>query len=41
MLRLSQVAIDFPEIEEIEINPLLVYEKGRSAVALDSRLIRK
>ncbi|MEN6571606.1 MAG: acetate--CoA ligase family protein [Anaerolineaceae bacterium] len=41
MLRLSQIALDFPEIDEIEINPLLVYEKGHGALALDSRLIRK
>ena len=41
LLRLSQISLDFPQIDEIEINPLLVYEKGRGAVALDSRLIRK
>ncbi len=41
LLRLSQIAVDFPEIDEIEINPLLVYEKGSGAVALDSRLIRR
>ena len=41
MLRLSQIAMDFPEIDEIEINPLIVYEEGKGALALDSRLIRK
>lgn len=41
LLRLSQVAVDFPEIEEMEINPLLVLEEGQGAVALDCRMIRK
>jgi acetyltransferase len=40
LLRLSQLATDFPEIEGIDINPLKVLKKG--AVALDARiLIRK
>ncbi len=37
ILRLSQLAVDFEEIEEIEINPLLVLEQG--ALALDGRVI--
>jgi acetate---CoA ligase (ADP-forming) len=41
ILRLSQIAIDFPEIEELEINPLLVLEKGQGVVALDARAILK
>ncbi len=39
ILRLSQLALDFEEIEEIEINPLLVLEKG--CLALDGRVILK
>lgn len=39
LLRLSQLVCDFPEIEEIEINPLLVMPKGEGALALDSRII--
>lgn len=37
ILKLSQIAIDYEEIEEIEINPLLVLEKG--VLALDGRAI--
>ncbi len=36
---LSQLALDFPEIEEIEINPLVVYADGEGALALDSRTV--
>ncbi len=41
ILRLAQLSVDFPEIEEIEINPLMVLEKGKGAVALDARAILK
>ena len=39
LMRLSQLVCDFPEIEEIEINPLLVMPKGKGALALDCRII--
>jgi hypothetical protein len=32
MLRLSQLVNDFPEIVELDINPLLSFVKGYSAV---------
>ncbi len=41
LLRVSQLVTDFPEIVELDINPLMVFEKGRGAVALDMRLILK
>jgi acetate---CoA ligase (ADP-forming) len=41
ILRLSQIAVDFPEIEELEVNPLLVLEKGKGVIALDARAILK
>ena len=41
ILRVSQLVTDFPEIAELDINPLLVREKGQGAVAVDMRLILK
>ncbi len=39
LCRLSQLALDFPQIQEIEVNPLLVFEEGKGALALDGRVI--
>jgi acyl-CoA synthetase (NDP forming) len=39
ILRLSQLALDFSEIKEVEVNPLLALPKGQGAVALDGRVI--
>ncbi len=39
LLRLSQLMIDFPEIEGIDINPVIVREKG--AVVVDARISLK
>jgi acetyltransferase len=36
ILRLSQIALDDPDVSEIEINPLIVMEEG--AVAVDARV---
>ena len=36
---ISQISIDFPEIKEIEINPLKVLPLGQGTIALDSRMI--
>lgn len=41
LLRLSQLSCDFPQIEEIEINPLLVLSEGKGSIALDGRVILK
>jgi acetyltransferase len=37
LLRLSQAACDFPEIAELEINPLYVLPEGQGAFAVDVR----
>jgi acetyltransferase len=37
MRRVAQIACDFPEIEELEINPLYVLPEGEGAFALDVR----
>ncbi len=41
LLRIGQLVTDFPEIVEMDINPLMVYQQGQGAVALDLRLILK
>lgn len=41
LLKISQLVTDFPEIVELDINPLMVYEEGQGAMALDMRLILK
>jgi len=39
LLRLSQLVVDFEEIRELDINPLLVYEKGQGCRIVDARII--
>lgn len=39
LLRISQLVTDFPEIVELDINPLIVYEEGQGVLALDARMI--
>lgn len=39
ILRISQLVTDFPEIAEFEINPLMVFDDGDGALAVDMRLI--
>jgi acyl-CoA synthetase (NDP forming) len=41
LLRISQLVGDFPEIIEMDINPLMVYHQGEGALALDMRLVLK
>jgi len=36
--RLSQLITDFPEIEELDMNPLLVLEEGKGSRAVDIRI---
>jgi acetyltransferase len=39
--RLSQLALAFPEIEELDVNPLMVYPQGQGVRAVDARILLK
>ena len=39
LLRLSQLVNDFPQITELDINPVMVKAKGEGTVAIDARII--
>jgi acetate---CoA ligase (ADP-forming) len=39
LLRLSQLVTDFPEIEEMDINPLIVLPSGSGARVVDARIL--
>jgi 4-hydroxybutyryl-CoA synthetase (ADP-forming) len=38
LLALSRLLLDFPEIAEIDINPIMVYENGKGCQVLDVRM---
>jgi acetyltransferase len=38
--RLSNLAVDFPEIDEMDLNPVLVFDKGKGAKVVDARIKR-
>ncbi|MEA3336440.1 MAG: acetate--CoA ligase family protein [Chloroflexota bacterium] len=37
--KVAQLALDFPDIQEIDINPLIVYARGQGALAVDARML--
>ncbi len=39
LVRLSEMLVDFPSIREIDINPVMVFPKGKGATAIDARVI--
>lgn len=39
--RLSQLAAECPQIEELDINPLIILEEGKGSFAADARIILK
>jgi acyl-CoA synthetase (NDP forming) len=41
ILRLSQLLMDIPAIEEVDVNPLKVFQEGEGCRALDARIIVK
>lgn len=38
LLRLSQLAVDLPEVAEVEMNPVFVHAQGKGAHAVDARV---
>ncbi len=38
LIRLSQLASDIPEIDEMDLNPVFALEKGNGAIVVDARL---
>jgi acyl-CoA synthetase (NDP forming) len=39
LVRLSNMLVDLPEIQEIDINPVMVFPEGEGALAVDARVI--
>jgi hypothetical protein len=39
LLRVSQLLVDFPQIVELDVNPLKVLDEGQGSVAVDARLV--
>ena len=37
--RVAQLALDYPQIQEIDINPLIAYQSGQGALAVDVRMV--
>jgi len=41
IVRISQLVTDFPEVVELDINPLMVFEAGKGVLGIDMRLALK
>ncbi|MEM2731926.1 MAG: acetate--CoA ligase family protein, partial [Nitrososphaerota archaeon] len=39
LMRLSQLVVEHPEIEELDINPVIAFEKGKGYKAVDARIV--
>lgn len=39
IVRVAQMALDHPQIEEIDINPLIAYPAGQGVLAVDARMV--
>ena len=41
LIRVSKLMLEVSEVQDIDLNPIMLYEKGRGAVAVDVRVILK
>ncbi|MHA1270138.1 MAG: acetate--CoA ligase family protein [Candidatus Helarchaeota archaeon] len=41
LLKISKMAIENPEIDQLDLNPVIVYEKGSGVAVVDARIILK
>ena len=41
LMRVSKLMLEVSEVQDIDLNPIMLYEKGRGAVAVDVRVILK
>lgn len=41
LLRLSELGTDFPQLDEMDLNPVLVFPKGKGAAVVDARIKHK
>ncbi len=41
LLKCSKLATDFPQIDQMDLNPIIIYEKGKGCAVVDARIILK
>jgi acyl-CoA synthetase (NDP forming) len=41
LIRLGQLSSDFPEIDEMDLNPVFAFEEGKGVAVVDARLKTK
>jgi acyl-CoA synthetase (NDP forming) len=41
LLKASQLAIEFPQIDQMDLNPIIIYEQGKGCAVVDARIILK
>ncbi|MHA1310753.1 MAG: acetate--CoA ligase family protein [Candidatus Helarchaeota archaeon] len=41
LLKISKLAMENPEIDQLDLNPVIIYEKGKGAAIVDARIILK
>ena len=41
IMKTSRIMIEIPQIQDIDLNPIMLYEKGKGAIVVDARVIIK